>query len=229
MVGQIHGCDKPTHSDDGCSVSRSCCIDNQQVFPLSYLKDAWDALENLWQDFIYPDCLECIWKRVYHLHRSAFCRSHTLSPEHARHSDWWWHWQVAHFSISLTASRQTRCSCNSRIWMDSIKQQRKAPTPTPSHTVFTVHRLFIYLFIIFVLGQNSGKQDRLKVILLSLEEVINAKSELHSSVENEIIHELFHPRCGDLCLVRLHYPVFHGPFDTPLLDVLCSCGIQIFI
>lgn len=38
--------------------------------------------------------------------------------------------------------------------------------------------------------------------------------------ENEIIHELFHPCCGDLCLVRLHDSVFLGPFDAPLLAVL---------
>lgn len=80
-----------------------------------------------------------------------FCRSHTLSPEHARHSDWWQHWQVAHFSISLTASRQTRCSCDSWIWMDDGKQQWKVS----SHSVYK----FINLYILSLNKTGGNETD----------------------------------------------------------------------
>lgn len=141
-------------------------------------------------------CLKASAPPVHFCLLPLFC---TLSPEHTRRSDWRWHWRVAHFSISFAAWERTLCSCNLRAG-------------------FQLHRVhhspaFIHLFILFVLGQNRGKQDRIHFAFFGRNHQCKAIRKLPSSLENEIIHELFHPRCRDLCLVRLHDWAFPGPFE----------------
>lgn len=91
------------------------------------------------------------------------------------------------------------------------------------------HRLhcapFIYLSIYYFCPwtkQREKRQPEIHFAFSGRSHQCKTIRELPSSLENEIIHELFHPRCGDLCLVRLHDSAFHGPFDAPLLAVLCG-------
>lgn len=82
--------------------------------------------------------------------------------------------------------------------------------------------LFIYLFFLSLEKQRKMRQIEINFAFFGRSHQCKMIRELPTSLENEVIHELFHPYCGDLCLVRLHDSAFHGPFDAPLLAVLCG-------
>lgn len=152
------------------------------------------------------------------------CHSHTRSPEH----------------VILTGGGTDKLLISASPWLPQDKLGAAVIRAfewilannswrLPVTHGFTVHHLFIYLFILFVLGQNWGKQDWNSFCFLWKKSSMQNDKRITLQSENEIIHELFHPCCGDLCLVRLHDSVFLGPFDAPLLAVLWGWGIQIFI
>lgn len=151
--------------------SRTCCIDSSlrgrkknflSLKPSEWCM-RWDVswtLKNLQQDFIHPDCLECVWKRARHLCISAFCRSFPRS--------------ALNILVALTGGGTDELLISASPLLPENKLSVAVIwAQGPSCTGFTIRQLlFIYLFF---LSLDKTEGNKTEFILLSLEEVINAK------------------------------------------------------
>lgn len=174
MIGHIHVCDKPTHSDDGCSVSRPCCIDHQCFHPFWPERCIRCTLvENLYEDCIYPHCLACTHLPFATLARSAL---NTLVILTGGGTD------KLLISASPLQPRDKLAAAVIHAFEWILANNSGRLTPGLPCTIY----LFIYLFILFVLGQNRWKRDRLKFIFAFFGRSHQCKTirKLPSSLEN---------------------------------------------